>query len=147
MSNEDNRFKHFEKSSGEVAGWTEAWRTVYKEAGIPVPKGFLIPVQDLMGVLTEMNVLTDNGNNNYTYNKSLGRDVRAYMGFDGSVPHLVMLGTKVVNGVYRDLYDGGVDGQKGTLTGEEGFEGSGIYDFSRPCPNACDDDSKLNSGG
>jgi len=131
-----------------AAEWTARWREKNPEA-----KAFLIPVEDLFGVLQEMNVLSPSGRTNeYIYNPGVERDVRGYMGIDeNGTPHMVMVGTKkfpdekMPGGVvYRDLYDGGVDGKAGTLEGAEVFEGSGVYDFTTPCPDFCDPDSDLN---
>ncbi|RWW98750.1 hypothetical protein [Flavobacterium cerinum] len=78
---------------------------------------FLIPKDDLLEVLAE------------------GVDsVRAYLGVDeNNVEKLMIVGTKYdeVTETYIDMLPGGQ------------IEGS-IYDFTRPCPPACDKKSKLN---
>lgn len=143
--------KDFTIPADQAAEWTARWREKNPEA-----KAFLIPVEDLFGVLQEMNVLAPTGApNEFVYNPGIERDVRGYMGIDeNGTPHMVMVGTKrfpderMPGGVvYRDLYNGGVDGKKDTLEGAEVFEGSGVYDFSSPCPTVCDDESELNGGG
>lgn len=150
MSYEKNNIPDYQISLPIAEQWTSNWRAKYPEL-----KAFLIPIEDLMGVLVDMGVLTNDGRNQYTFNEGLKRDVRGYLGIDdGGEPHFVMVGTKKFPDarfpsgfVHRDLYNGGVDGQPATLAQEEGFGGSGVYDFSSPCPNICDDDSALNGGG
>jgi hypothetical protein len=150
MSDENNNIPDYQISYGIAEQWTANWRAKYPEL-----KAFLIPIEDLMGVLVDMGVLTENGKNQYEFNEGLKRDVRGYLGLtDNGEPHFVMVGTKKFPDarfpsgfVHRDLYNGGVDGKAGTLTGDEGFGGSGIYDFTEPCPTVCDDDSGLNGGG
>lgn len=135
----------------EIAkGWAENWRRRN-----PDVKAFVIPVEDLIGVLVEMNVLKSEGPNKFSYHEGNQRDIRAYLGIDdNSTPHLVMLGTQKFNDdkfptgyVHRDIYNGGVDGKKGTLADNGGSGGSGIFDFTEPCPTVCDNESELNGGG
>ena len=146
----ENSISDYEISLEIAKQWTRNWRSKYPEC-----KAFLIPVEDLMGVLIEMGVLQLEGKNLYRYDEGIQRDVRGYMGIDNnSTPHFLMVGTKKFPDsrfpsgfVHRDLYNGGVDGKAGSLTEGEDFGGSGVYDFTQPCPNVCDDDSELNGGG
>ncbi len=82
---------------------------------------FLIPKEDLLEVLAE------------------GVDaVRAYIGVDdNNVEKLMIVGTKfdAETNTYVDMITVGVDG---VTQGEDD-----IYDFTRPCPTACDPDSPL----
>lgn len=82
---------------------------------------FLIPKEDLLEVLAE------------------GVDaVRAYIGVDdNNVEKLMIVGTKfdAATNTYVDMITVGVDG---VTQGEDD-----IYDFTRPCPTACDPDSPL----
>ena len=140
-------------SVGVAKGWTENWREKYPEC-----KAFVVPVEDLMGCLEEMNVLTSkkcDGETVYVYNPGIKRDIRAYMGYDDELKryHMVMVGTKrfvdaryPTGHVYRDIYNGGVDGKSGTLDVPylSDPSGSGVFDFSEPCPDWCDDESLLN---
>lgn len=135
----------------EIAkGWTENW-----QKRNPDVKAFLIPTEDLMGVLVEMGVLKSEGKNQFSYHEGNQRDVRGYLGLDdNATPHMVMVGTKKFPDsrfpsgvVYRDLYNGGVDGKPGSLADNGGSGGSGVFDFSQPCPNVCDDQSELNGVG
>ena len=145
-----NNIDDYQISLGVAEQWTANWRAKYPEV-----KAFLIPIEDLMGVLIEMGALEQTGRNQYSFNEGVKRDVRGYLGLDdNATPHMVMVGTKKFPDsrfpggfVYRDLYNGGVDGNAGTLSDNESFGGSGIYDFTEPCPNFCDDESNLNGGG
>lgn len=82
---------------------------------------FLIPKEDLLEVLAE------------------GVDaVRAYIGVDdNNVEKLMIVGTKfdAATNTYVDMITVGVGGIN---QGEDD-----IYDFTRPCPTACDPDSPL----
>lgn len=84
---------------------------------------FLIPKVDLIEVLGE------------------GIDaVRAYIGVDDNgVEKLMIVGTKLdkETGIYVDMISTGD-------TENAGLEGD-IYDFTRPCPSACDPDSPINN--
>lgn len=131
--------------------WTNIWRIANPENA----KAYLIPVEDLIGVLKEMGVLKQVKDKN-CFKIDEGKtqlDVRAYMAID---PHLedptrgpeekvLMVGTKKVKSpdgsgwVYEDIIhypiieDGDGDG-----------DGSGVFDFSLPCPDTCDKGSPLN---
>ncbi len=137
----------------EAALWTTIWRAACPDNC----RAFLIPVEDLMGVLKEMGVLKSAGDDLYKYDPGLKRDVRAYMAIDphvgqkGKTPEekILLVGTQQVieDGklVYKDILEGKVDG---VLLGDyEDGDDSGVYDFSRPCPNACDPNSGLNGNG
>ncbi|KAA1246907.1 hypothetical protein [Aquimarina sp. RZ0] len=125
--------------------WTAAWRTQCPENC----KAFLIPAVDLIEVLNEMGILDDataQAAQNTATQQSL--DIRAYMAIGAEPPskipeeRLLIVGTqKDSGGVYRDIINGKIDD-----TGEKivDIEGSGIFDFTLPCPTSCDDNSPLN---
>ncbi|PZR20370.1 MAG: hypothetical protein DI539_11080 [Flavobacterium psychrophilum] len=78
---------------------------------------FLIPAEDFAGILTEG-----------------VEKVRGYLGVDDNgVEKLMFVGTK---------YDPATDTYVDLLPGTP--EDYGIYDMTRPCPNACDNNSVLN---
>ncbi|NJM81022.1 MAG: hypothetical protein HC854_17995 [Flavobacterium sp.] len=92
---------------------------------------FLIPKVDLLEVLAE------------------GIDaVRAYIGVekikengkDKYVEKLMIVGTKLdpATGIYVDMITDGSTNEKLEATVDS------IYDFTRPCPSACDPNSPLN---
>ena len=133
------------------------WTTIWRAACPDNCKAFLIPVEDLMGVLIEMGVLKELEGGIFQYDEGIKRDVRAYMAIDphvgekGKTPEekILLVGTQQViedgKVIYRDIIDGRVDGM--LLDGYDDDPGSGIYDFSRPCPTACDPNSELNGNG
>lgn len=89
---------------------------------------FLIPTIDLQEVLTES-----------------PDAVRAYIGVektsDGQlIEKLMIVGTRLnpKTGIYEDMI---TDPQRKGIT--DGLDGD-IYDFTRPCPTACDPGSPLN---
>mgnify|MGYP003636985256 CR=1 FL=1 len=141
--------KDYQIPLSEAELWTTIWRRACKDNC----KAFLIHVEDLMGVMTEMGVLQKTQQGLYKYDEGSNRDVRAYMAIDpahgmpGGGEKILLVGTEKVPDPsgkpgqyqYKDIIDGHV------LLGDG--DDSGIYDFSRPCPSACDDDSPLNGGG
>lgn len=130
-------------------------------------KAFLIPAADLLATLAEMQVIAiDPTTGAITGNSSAGnsQDMRAYMGIDTTIytnygngkdpakfkangygEKLIMVGTQAdpTTGEYIDvMYDvktATTYPPKTRLT----IEGSGIYDFTRPCPNQCNKTSPL----
>ena len=147
--------KNYQIPLSEAQLWTTIWR-------IACPtncKAFLIPIEDLMGVLTEMGVLEQNPDGSYTYDEGSNRDIRAYMGINpknkkgNPEDKILLVGTeKVPNGQggykYKDIINGHVweKGDDMSMIGD-GDDDSGVYDFTEPCPDACDDDSPINGGG
>mgnify|MGYP001045127550 CR=1 FL=1 len=141
--------KNYQIPLSEAELWTNIWR-------IACPtncKAFLIHVEDLMGVMTEMGVLQKTADGLYKYDEGRNRDIRAYMAIEPKNSNgnpeekILLVGTEKVPNpsgkpgsyIYKDIIDGHV------LLGDG--EDSGIYDFSEPCPDWCDDDSPLNGGG
>ncbi|MEL1242735.1 hypothetical protein AAEO56_00560 [Flavobacterium sp. DGU11] len=98
--------------------WADKWR---KDESSYFAKNelhaFLIPKEDVIQVLAE------------------GIDaVRGYLGIDDNgEPKFMIVGTKYdhVTETFIDMIPGK-------------YPGANIYDFSRPCPNACDNSSPLN---
>lgn len=122
------------------------WTTLWREKNPNNCKAFLIPVKDLTAVLIEMNILTKQEDGKYVLDETKidGAGVRSYMAVDeaikeGNGEKVLIVGTEVVDGKHKDIINDNV-----TETYEMG-DGSGIYDFSEPCPTTCDLDSVLNS--
>ncbi len=125
-----------------AAEWTAAWRTKCPDNC----KAFLVPAVDLIEVLNEMGILGDKAAKKAQEKASKNKlDVRAYMaiGSEDGGPveeRLLIVGTQQIDGVYRDIINGEIDGKSAGLNDDPS---SGIYDFTSPCPNLCDDDSIL----
>lgn len=109
--------------------WTKQWRSVesdynkYNELN-----AFLIPIQDIQGVLAEMGA--NPGDDAY---------IRAYLGVDPDTNEekLIIVGTKKdEEGVYRDMLPVALNKAEGNV--------NSVWDFTRPCPPNCDDSSDLN---
>ena len=105
--------------------WTANWKNTPSTSA----RAFLIPIQDLQGAISEIQ------------NQGGSPMARAYLGLDPSTntEKLVIVGTsqatdKQGNLVYRDM-----------LPSDENAIGDGnsIWDFTRPCPPWCDDNSVL----
>jgi hypothetical protein len=137
----------------QAKDWTAIWRIANPNKA----KAYLIPIEDLMGVLIEMEVLKplSKKDNTYSYDEGHNKAIRGYMAIEPVNLHgrpeekLLIVGTeKIGEGfdvVYRDII-----WDKNKLVGDgleepvqEG-DGSGVFDFSRPCPDRCDEESPLN---
>lgn len=132
-----------------------AYAKKWQEENKTHAKAFLIPSEDLIACLEEMNVLVNDGNGNYTLKDVGNSGVRAYMAIKrpkGDLPSpqtekLLFVGTKVdCNGIHRDIVEGekpsGCNDKK-VDTQVLNLNGSGVYDFTEPCPNVCDPNSPL----
>lgn len=99
----------------QAIAWTTTWRTQNPNA----VKAFLIPKDDLTGVLNES-----------------PDAVRAYLAVDDQGEQkLVIVGTELQkDGTYKDM-----------LPSVTGDNGNYIFDFTSPCPTDCDPTSSLNS--
>jgi len=132
-------------------------------------KAFLIPTGDLLGMLAEMEIIAvDPATGNITGNSSNAnnQEIRAYMGVDKTIyskygggkdpikfkengygEKLIMVGT-MADPFSKDSDIDVMRDEKNNRTYPPGarysIDGSGIYDFTRPCPSNCDDNSPLN---
>ncbi len=124
MSQDDNSI-----SLQTAQSYTNEWRSEestynkYNECN-----GFLIPADDLQAVLDEME------------DQKGTKKVRAYLGVDPATNQekLIFVATKPENQkggsvIYRDM----INGYNGLQTGGK------LYDFTEPCPAACDGNSPL----
>ena len=109
--------------------WTQEWRSVESDYNKHNElNAFLIPIQDLQGVLAEMGA-----------NPGDDACVRAYLGVnaDTNEEKLIIVGTqKDKSGVYRDMLPENADDAEGNT--------NSIWDFTKRCPPKCDDSSELN---
>ncbi|WP_432411080.1 hypothetical protein [Rasiella sp. SM2506] len=109
--------------------WTQEWRSVESSYNSHNEvNAFLIPIQDLQGVLAEMGD-----------NPADDACVRAYLAVNPSTNEekLVIVGTqKDKTGVYRDLLPENAENAEGNV--------NSVWDFTKACPPMCDDRSSLN---
>lgn len=124
------------------------WAGKWQEENPDHAKAFLIPMEDIISILKEMEVLQEvAGESTFTVNYSQNAGIRAYMAIDDNVPpsvgsneKLLMVGTEINNqGVHCDIVEGGDYPKEATIQ----RVGSGVFDFTTPCPNYCDPNSPL----
>jgi len=124
MSQEDKKI-----SLTTAQEWTKEWRSVESDYNKHNElNAFLIPIQDLQGVLEEMG--PNPGDDAY---------VRAYLGVNSATNEekLIIVGTqKDKSGVYRDMLPENASDAEGNT--------NSIWDFTQRCPPRCDDSSSLN---
>ncbi|MEP0264107.1 hypothetical protein [Dokdonia sp.] len=161
----------------EAEAWTLKWQSETK--GQDHCNAFLVPVQDLLGTLSEMGVISMDGAGNITghYSDTQEEKIRAYMAIDETIitdidnryppgagrdqaiknagygEKILVVGTEKTTTVnrqgeiiYRDIVKDEKNSDGGTYRYPSGItlNGSGVYDFTAPCPSNCDDDSPLN---
>ena len=140
--------------------WTNAFRKS-KEGQTDNAKAFLIPTEDLIGMLIEMKILIPDvikGVPYFYHNVDTGynNDIRAYLAVDPTQTSaggqkLVMVATQKLQignldeYVHKDIINGKID-NSGEVVISNPNNGTGIYDFTRPCPSACDPESPLVTG-
>ena len=122
--------------------WAEEWQSTNPDKA----KAFLIPMGDIINILKEMNVLVPDSGSNYVLNMDENQGIRAYMAIEedqipnpGSDEKLLMVGTQY-DPATKTHYDIVEDGNCPVPVE---FKGSGVYDFTKPCPNHCDMGSPL----
>ncbi len=129
---------------GDAKKWAYNWQS----ANPNKCKAFLMPAEDLIGALTEMGVINASGQVDAT--KVADAGVRAYMAIDetdtsksnGYGEKLLIVGTYVdCNNVHRDIIEEELP--SGCKTTMPTPTGSGVFDFTYPCPSTCDDYSPL----
>lgn len=129
----------------------QKWAKRYQKTSDTGAKAFLIPVDDLLESMEEMGVIKRwidaKGKEHYSFDDIKNACVRAYMAVDpdkikepAKGEKLLIVGTKIDNkGIHRDII---VDKKNNTKTMSE-LQGSGVFDFTEPCPNTCDQLSPL----
>jgi len=134
----------------------KTWAKNWQSANPKHAKAFLIPALELMACMKEMGVLKSDGDGKYIITDGMNNaGIRVYRAINptggtdaknGYGEKLLIVGTtKDKHGKVIDL----IEGRTVRPEGEEcnkllsGLEGSGIYDFTVPCPNECDDYSPL----
>lgn len=123
--------------------WVSAWRKKCPDNC----KAFLIPAQDLTSALKEMDILVEQKDGTVVLDESKleNNGVRAYMAIDSKVSEgggekLLIVGTQAVQRkdglVHIDLINDASMSKSDLI-------GSGIFDFTGPCPPECDPNSPL----
>ena len=126
-------------SLNDAKAWSKKWQSENPKHC----KGFLIPAIDIIQTLEIMEVLVKQQDGSYKLQNVTDAKIRSYTAIDDSQQEgfgekLLFLGThKDSKGVYRDI----IEGQK--VPGTENLNGSGIFDFTTPCPSDCDNNSPL----
>ena len=135
---------------------SKTWAKNWQDANPKHAKAFFIPTLEIMACMEEMGVLIDDGNGKYTVTSGMNNaGIRVYMAIDpsggtdkknGYGEKLLIVGTtKDKNGDIIDI----IEGRTNNVEGEEcnkllsGLIGSGIFDFTDPCPSNCDPGSPL----
>jgi hypothetical protein len=123
--------------------WTAAWQSQNPKHS----KAFLIPMEAIVELLKELNVLESNGAGGHTLNTNnpLTPALRAYLAVGPDAQgteeeKLVLVGAVAVGAEYQDQVEETTNKLKVTLSG------SGAFDFTFPCPRYCDPKSPLNHG-
>lgn len=133
-----------------VKKWQSENSAINKKGGLMHAKAFLIPAGDLIDCLLEMEILKDLSCINTSLVDSAG--IRAYMGIDRpSTDHMpsaeteklvLVATTKEVDGtktIHRDIIEGYVIKNPPAHK----LIGTGVFDFTDPCPSSCDPKSPL----
>lgn len=128
----------------EAQDWVRAWQKNFPECA----KAFLIPVPDLVHAFMEMGVVTENTDGSLQIKEIPDAAVRGYIGLNpkkdersfknGYGNKLYIVGTRKEGDIYKDIV---VDDQPSPEA--TGLTGSGIFDFTHPCPSDCDPGSPL----
>lgn len=124
----------------EAERWSKAWQTKHPR----ISKAFRIPADDLLACFNEMGVqfTTDSNGKIQISPETYEPCVRAYLAIDDQGGEkLLIVGTTTDDGTsYRDIVK---DEAKLIAAGDPSPNGSGVYDFTTPCPDDCDPKSPL----
>lgn len=122
--------------------WANAWQTENPNKC----KAFLIPTEDLIAALEEMGIIEDNQVVDSQIPKT---GVRTYMAIDkdkgtdksnGYGEKLLIVGTYIdEKGIHRDI----IKNESIQKSEVPTPTGTGVFDFTDPCPNTCDPNSPL----
>jgi hypothetical protein len=114
--------------------WTEAWQKNNKT----LAKAFLIPVDDLLVCFQEMGLkITTDAHGVISASPTVNK-IRGYLALDGTTEKMLFVGTEKAGDIYEDIVEGRL-----LTSGRNPRIGSGVYDFTTPCPSDCDPKSSL----
>ena len=122
-------------------------------------KAFLVPVADLLECFKEMGIARyDDQTGNYIIHQNVPHDIRVYSGTvndptywpdpnKGYGDKLLLVGTwwDANKKQHVDIIDRGDGHHNNTAGGPPPPIGSGVFDFTHPCPSECDPSSPLNT--
>ncbi|EDM43581.1 hypothetical protein SCB49_08323 [unidentified eubacterium SCB49] len=126
----------------DAIDWTAAWQSKYPNNS----KAFLLPMEAIINLLKELNVLELDATRSGTYklntNNPLNPAIRAYLGIGPdengvTTEKMVLVGAVEVGDEYQDQVEGTSNSLKVPLSG------SGAFNFCYPCPVFCDKKSPL----
>lgn len=132
-----------------------AYATKWQKENTRHAKAHLIPCEDLIACLEEMEILVSDAEGKYTLNMVKDSGIRAYMAINRpenaepspETEKLLLVGTRIDGeGIHRDLVEDEQPsncGEKSVDKAVEALKGSGVFDFTRPCPQMCDVHSPL----
>lgn len=125
----------------QAKNWTAAWQTKNPN----LSKAFLIPIPGILQLLEELTVLKSDGKGGLIVNDSptVAPKLRSYLAIGPDEKgvleeKLVLVGAVKVGTDYQDQVEESPHTLKVSLSG------SGVFDFSKPCPKYCDKTSPLN---
>jgi len=127
------------------------WAKKWQDENASHAKAFLIPAVDLIDCLKEMGVLVKQSDGHYKISDLSDSSVRAYMAIkrppneapSALTEKLLIVGTlKNSLGIHKDLVVDDATAGYGEATAAA-IDGSGVYDFTAPCPSECDPGSPL----
>lgn len=124
--------------------WAKTWQEMNQECA----KAFLIPVPDLLNAFIEMGLASKTEEGSLILNPNPHDAIRCYLATNpnpnerskaqGYGNKMYIVGTKFEKGIYKDI----IVGERGAKH-IDNPDGTGIFDFTKPCPNNCDTDSPL----
>ncbi|MFT5751730.1 MAG: hypothetical protein ACI828_001710 [Flavobacteriales bacterium] len=128
----------------DAGNFTKNWQTSHSK----LPKAFVIPIIDVVSLLNELGHITIENDGRFSLNLEDGTEaaIRAYIGVDPNAPYvlkekLLLVGALKLDG--SDHFKEIIENEKDPIPGKTP-SGSGVFDFTTPCPRHCDDDSPLN---
>ena len=135
--------------------WVKKWQAensgLNKNGNLIHAKAFFIPAEDLIDCLIEMEILKDKSCINTSLVGSAG--VRAYMAIDrpdtdntpsATTEKVVLVATtKELDSNNKTIHRDIIEGYVINNPPPHKLVGTGVFDFTSPCPNNCDTNSPL----
>jgi len=131
-----------------VKKWQSENSETNKKGGLKHAKAFLIPAGDLIDCLLEMEIIKDLSCINTSLVDSAG--IRAYMGIDrlpsddipsAETEKLVLVATTKEDDGTKTIHRDIIEGYVLKNPPPHKLIGTGVFDFTEPCPTVCDPNS------